>query len=264
MPVTGFEAPDVVVVTGAASGIGRGIATHLVAAGSVAVAVDTDAAGLARLEAELGPNVVTIADDVSDPAAHATALDATEELLADQARSTVGWVNNAAVALSASLAELRAEQLDAVLGTNLRGVVLGTAAAVRLGKRHGGVSVVNMSSTQAARSFAGYPAYAAAKGGVEALTRQVAGEYAGSGVRVNAVAPGVIWTEMNEAILAASDDPADLQASWLRLCPVGRLGTTDDVAALVLFLLSSAAAFLTGQVITIDGGQSVLPPSGSP
>ena len=137
----------------------------------------------------------------------------------------------------------------------------GCDVAVRSALRTGDpLAIVNMSSTQAHLGFPGWAAYATAKGGVEALTRQIAAEFAGRGIRCNAIAPGVIDTEMNRRQLAQSADPVALARAWDELTPVGRWGTPRDVAALAEFLLDDRASFLTGQVIVLDGGQTVTPP----
>jgi NAD(P)-dependent dehydrogenase (short-subunit alcohol dehydrogenase family) len=108
--------------------------------------------------------------------------------------------------------------------------------------------------------FPGWASYAAAKGGVEAFTRQVASQYAPLGVRCNAVAPGVVSTEMNERLLAQAEDPQALLAAWRELCPTGRFGTPEEVAELVGYLLGDTSGFLTGQVVVLDGGQTIVPP----
>ncbi|MBN9171325.1 MAG: SDR family oxidoreductase, partial [Microbacterium sp.] len=119
-------------------------------------------------------------------------------------------------------------------------------------------SIVNISSIHAAVGFPGFAAYAMAKGGIEALTRQVAAEYVASGIRCNAVAPGLIESEMNAQLLAEASDPDALQAAWSALTPMGRWGTPDDVAAVVAFLLDGASGYITGEVLAVNGGATVL------
>jgi NAD(P)-dependent dehydrogenase (short-subunit alcohol dehydrogenase family) len=103
----------------------------------------------------------------------------------------------------------------------------------------------------------GWAGYAAAKGGIDALTRQAAVEYAPAGIRVNAVVPGTIMTEMNEGIMAASPDPDAVMAGWVAMHPLGRVGQPEEVAAAIVFLASDDAAFITGEVLRVDGGMVV-------
>jgi NAD(P)-dependent dehydrogenase (short-subunit alcohol dehydrogenase family) len=242
------------VVTGAATGIGRAIASAMAARGRV-VAVDVDEAGVSALAKE-HESVIPITGDVADPATHDRAVEAVDGDIS-------GWVNNAAVAIAGSIHELDPDDYRRLMSINLDGYVWGLRAATRAMLERGGGAIVNVSSTQAILGFRGYPAYAAAKGAVEALTRQVAAEYADRGIRCNAVAPGVILTEMNRQVLAESDDPDALRELWDLLCPIGRWGKPADVAAGAVYLLDpERSGFVTGQVIVIDGAQTIAPPKG--
>lgn len=234
-----------VVVTGAASGIGAGIARAFTDAGWAVVGVDVqDPAG--DTEIVLG--------DVRDRATHERAAAA-----ASSRAPLRAWVNCAGIAEEASVHLASAEHVDRVFGVNLTGVFWGCAVAVERMLATGG-SIVNISSGQALRGRDGYPAYAASKGGILALTTQVAAEYADRRIRCNAIVPGVIETAMNAKILAEAADPAAVQRGWDVLSPIGRLGTPADVAALTLFLADDAAGFITGAAIPVDGGQMVVPP----
>ncbi|CAN5319155.1 SDR family NAD(P)-dependent oxidoreductase [soil metagenome] len=232
-----------VVVTGASSGIGLGIAQGFTAAGWRVVGLDVTAA----------PNVIE--GDVRDRAAHERAA-----LRANELGTLTAWVNCAGIAEQASVHEADAAHLDRIIDVNLKGVFWGTAVAVESMLETGGGSIVNISSGQALRGRDGYPAYAASKGGILALTTQVAAEYADRGIRCNALVPGVIETAMNAQILAEADEPDLIRRSWDVLSPIGRWGTPADIAHLALFLCTEDAGFITGAQIPVDGGQMTLPP----
>lgn len=244
--------PPTVVVTGAAGGIGGAVATLLVAGGHRVVGVDVAADGLATLGASMGERLVPLVADVADPVTHERAVE-----LAGSSLS--GWVNCAGYNILGSVAEIDRATYERGMAVNLGGTFWGTAAAVRAMLGLGGGSIVNLSSEQASFGFPGMAAYAASKGGIVSLTRQVAAEYASRGIRCNAVSPGVIRTPI-QAQLQQSPAAAAAFDAWVApLTPVGRLGTPEEVARVVAFLLSEAAGFITGTVITIDGGHAVTP-----
>ncbi|MEN3360786.1 MAG: hypothetical protein V7637_4768 [Mycobacteriales bacterium] len=242
--------PGSVVVTGAAGGIGAAVVTALHSAGYAVVGIDLAEAGW--------PQVATrLVGDVTDPAVHDAAA-ATATALGP----LVGWVNTAGIAAAAPVTDVSVEGYRTLIDINFGGTLWGVAAAVRAMRDAGGAggSIVSISSTQAHVGFPSYPLYAASKGAIEALTRQVAAEYAAAGIRCNAIAPGVIATALNDRILAEAEDPDSLRAAWDALCPIGRWGTADDVARLTRYLIGPESGFLTGQVLTLDGGQTIVPP----
>jgi NAD(P)-dependent dehydrogenase (short-subunit alcohol dehydrogenase family) len=166
-------------------------------------------------------------------------------------------VNNAGVAVPGSAGEMSEEDFQRVIDTNLTGVWRGMRFAIPQMLRQGGGSIVNTSSVQAHVGFVGWAGYAASKGGIDALTRQAAVEYASKGIRVNAIVPGTILTEMNERIMQESDDPERVMSDWVAMHPIRRVGMPDEVAAAIVFLASDESSFVTGELLRVDGGMIV-------
>ena len=246
----------VAVVTGAASGIGRATARRLAAEGAMVGIADVDEAGGDRVAAairEAGGDAFFRRTDVRSTAE----VEAVLAEAADRHGRLDVLVNDAAVAVPGSAGEMAEEDWNRVLDVNLSGVWRGMRAAIPRMLAQGGGSIVNLSSVQAHVGFLGWSGYAASKGGIEALTRQAAVEYARAGIRVNAIAPGTIMTEMNEAIMRESADPDAVMAGWLAMHPIGRVGQPAEVAAAIVFLASDEASFITGESLRVDGGMVV-------
>lgn len=253
MTEAAFLADKVAVVTGAASGIGAAVARRLVAAGSRVVLVDRDEAGLRRLAGELGPPAVPVVADVTDDrsahgyVARAEAVFGPVELAVLNAgiNGPIGRIEDVAVA-----------DFDRVIAANLRSVFLGLAALMPSVRRAGGGSIVATSSTAGLRGAAHLGPYVASKHAIIGLVKSVALEGARDGIRVNAVCPGPVDTGMIAAIEAGfrPDDPEAARRATTRRIPLGRLGTPNDVASLMMFLLSDAAGFVTGSAYSVDGG----------
>ena len=231
------------IVTGAAKGIGRAIAERFVAEGAVLLVADIDPAveGLAR---DLGHEAIVA--DVSRKA----------EVEGIVARAGTLWggldilVNNAGVTHAATLDDLTEDDFDRVFATNLKSALWGTQAAARLMGEGG--AVVNMSSVNAVLAIPNQIPYVVSKGAMNQLTNVTALALAPRGIRVNAIGPGSIATEMLAGIMA--EDPA-ARDRILSRTPLGRAGEPEEVAAVAVFLASDEASYLTGQTIYPDGGR---------
>jgi NAD(P)-dependent dehydrogenase (short-subunit alcohol dehydrogenase family) len=243
----------VAVVTGGASGIGRAAAQALAAEGARVGIADVDEAGGERVAAgirDAGGDAFFRRTDVRSLAEVEAVL---AEAVDRHGRLDV-LVNNAAISVAGSAGEMAEEDWARVIDVNLSGVWRGLRAAIPRMLAQGGGSIVNLSSVQAHVGFLGWSGYAASKGGIDALTRQAAVEYARAGIRVNAIVPGPIMTEMNEAIMRESADGDAVMAGWVAMHPMGRIGQPEEVAAAIVFLASDEASFITGELLRVDGG----------
>ena len=237
-----------VLVTGANSGIGKQIASRLARAGydvAINYKVDREAAeSLAKSLSDRGGRSIAVYADVAD----SRETDEMFRIVLGQFGGLDGLVNNAAVQVWKPLLEVHDAEWDRVISTNLRSCFLCTQRAARHMKERRSGAIVNIGSGCNRVPFPNLSSYTASKGGIEMFTKSAALELGPYGIRVNCVAPGAIDTERTRAELP------DFAGSWARLTPLRRIGTTEDVACAVEFLLSENASFISGQTLGVDGG----------
>jgi 3-oxoacyl-[acyl-carrier protein] reductase len=236
----------VALVTGASRGIGRAIARRLAANGAVVIAAarGDNAAAVAGEIVRGGGRAESVALDVTDGAAVASTISGLVERLE---RIDI-LVNNAGIAKDQLMLRMKREDWDAVLSTNLTAAFSCTQAVLRSMIKQRSGRVINVTSVVGQTGNAGQANYAASKAGLIGFTKALALEVASRNITVNAVAPGMIDTDMTRALSAGTHD------AWADRIPLKRLGTPDDVAAAVAFLASDEAAYITGHVLAVNGG----------
>lgn len=241
------DSPPVALITGAARGIGRRIAREFAVQGHVVVVTDLDGAGAKRTARELGGSARALAMDVCDQAQIQRVV---EQVTADHGAIDV-LVNNAGRMTQGPFAKTTRTDFDAMLAVNVTGIYNCVQAVAPIMIGSGGGAIVNIASVSSVRGggSVGNVWYGATKAAVVAMTRGLAGELGPHGVRVNAVSPGVVETDMVREFMT----PAVRERVLTRF-PLDRLATVDDVARMALFLSSDAAAFVTGQTVAVDGG----------
>jgi 3-oxoacyl-[acyl-carrier protein] reductase len=234
----------VALVTGSTRGIGRAIAETLSNCGARVAIVGRDASRAAEVAAQISPEARGFACDVSDVASVTALVAAVEEAFG----SVDILVNNAGLTRDNIMLRLKDDDWDAVIDANLRGAFASIRAATRgMMKRRWG-RIINISSVVGLVGNKGQSNYAASKAGLIGLTKSVAKEFASRNILANAIAPGFIETDMTGAMTA------EARAALTGSIPLERLGSPNDIAGMVAFLASEHGAYITGQVLVIDGG----------
>jgi 3-oxoacyl-[acyl-carrier protein] reductase len=234
----------VALVTGGTRGLGRAIAAALRGAGAKVAITGRDAERARAVATELGEGVHGLGCELADPAQIEAAVTA-----ADAALGPIDiLVNNAGLTRDQIVLRMSESDWDTVLDANLKGAFLATRAVLKgMMKRKAG-RIINVSSIVGLTGNKGQANYAASKAGLIGLTKSVAKEYASRNILVNCIAPGFVETDMTSAL------PVEARATLLQQIALGRLGRPEDVAGAVLFLASDLAAYITGQVLVVDGG----------
>ncbi|MDQ2839618.1 MAG: SDR family oxidoreductase [Acidobacteriota bacterium] len=248
-----MDEPKVALITGAASGIGAGIAELFAESGYAVAAVDIDGEGVKRMARKLS--------------AHASAIAIPADIgVEDQAQAAVAsvirefgtlsvLVNNAGIEVGGAITDLDVAQWDRQIAVNLRGAFLMSRYSIPAMRQRGG-AIIHVSSVHAFVSWAGSAAYDATKAGLLGLTRAMAIDHGPEGIRVNAICPGYIDTPLMEKWLDSVSDREATMRQVLGVHPVGRIGTPRDVAQAALFLASDAASFISGTCLVVDGGMT--------
>ena len=247
----------VAVVTGAGSGIGRAAAALFAREGAAIAVVDLVAAAAMETAAQIadtGGRALAVKADVADMAQVGAAF----QKISDEYGRVDVLYNNAGVNSSGSVIDASEDDWDRCFAVNAKGTFVCSQVAARSMVAAGGGSIINQGSVAAVVGIANFASYCASKGAVVALTRSMSVDLAPRGVRVNAICPGTVYTPLMEPMLTArgGGDMAAGLALTVAKYPIGRLGTPEEIAAVALFLACDDSSFLTGSVITADGGMT--------
>ncbi len=243
----------VTVITGAGSGIGRAMALRFASEGARILATDVNggaAQETSSMVVEAGGTCKPLTVDVTQPEQVRAMI---EQALSEYGRIDI-LCNNAGIGSTTGVVECEPDEWDRVMTVNVKSVFLGCKYALPHMIEQGGGVIINTASVAGMIGIPKRASYCASKGAVIALTRQMAIEYVGQGIRVNCVCPGTVGSPWVDRLLQQADDPAAARQALEKRQPMGRLGTPEEVAAAALYLASDDAAFITGTGLVLDGG----------
>lgn len=250
----------VAMVSGIAMGIGEAIAERFASEGAAIVGLDINEEGgratAERINAKGGRCLFCRTDVASEDE-----IKAAVEKGAKEFGTIDTLVNVVGIASEAPTHEMELADWENIIRVNLTSMFLASKHVLPgMLELHRG-SIIHITSVQGILGFPGYPHYAASKGGIISMTRQMSREYVGRGIRVNCIAPGTVETPLNVAVLSRAPDPKALRAYWERMHPIGRIGLPMDIANGALYLASDEASWVTGHCLVIDGGLSTSAPA---
>lgn len=246
----------VAIITGAASGIGRASALLFAAEGARVIVVDLNSEGASHTVSDIegaGGTSVFHCCDVSDP----TQVQETANFALDKFDRIDILFNNAGIELSKDIVDTVPQEWDRIMAVNLRSVFLMMRAIIPQMKKQRAGSIINTASGVGIRPRPTLAAYCASKAGVVALSKAAATELGFDGIRVNALCPGMIDTEMNRRVIESNPDPKSALERMMMNYPLGRMGTVEEVAYAALFLASPESSYVTGTAFAVDGGRTL-------
>lgn len=242
----------VAVITGAAAGIGESTARMFAREGAGVVVADWNLERASAIADEIGAKAIAVRTDVRSNVDAKAMITAAIEAFG---RLDI-LVNNAGRGMIGTVETSEEEDWDDLVAVNLKSVYLCSKHAIPAMRAAGGGAIVNTASNVATMGIMNRAAYVAAKGGVASLTRAMALDHVADNIRVNAVAPGVVWSTYYEKMLASVDDPDAFKRRLSARAPMARMGTPDEIASAILWLASDEASFATGTIYTVDGGMT--------
>lgn len=240
----------IVLITGASRGIGKAIAKAMAAEGASIAFTHTSMNGALETEKELAEMGVKVKRYQSDASNYDEAVKVVNDVVATWGRVDV-LVNNAGITRDSLLMRMSPENWDEVINKNLKSVYNYSQACSSVMLRQRSGCIVNMSSVVGLHGNAGQCNYAASKAGIIGLTQSLAKEFGSRGIRVNAIAPGFIQTDMTQSL------SEEVKQMWINDIPLKRAGVVEDIASVAVFLASEMSAYITGQVLQVDGGKCI-------